>query len=182
VAQQVALQGMSDGDRAGRGGPAVPASPTAGAIVLLSESFTADTVTRLRHAVIASIGSVGLSGPRAEDFVLAVHELVTNAVCHGGGSGRLELRLLADVLTCDIIDHGRDADGLPIRLSPTDQPGGRGLWLAHQLAGSLMLSRRPDGVTASVTVCLTEAPAAAAPLPEPGHSGTELTVTANEDP
>jgi serine/threonine-protein kinase RsbW len=147
---------MTDGERAGRRGPAVSASPAADECLLLSESFTADTVTGLRHGVLASVGSAGLSGPRAEDFVLAVHELVSNAVRHGGGTGRLELRLLADVLACDVIDHGGDADGLPVRLSPTDQPGGRGLWLAHQLAGSLMLTRRPDGVTASVTVCVNE--------------------------
>jgi serine/threonine-protein kinase RsbW len=176
------VPGMTDGDRAGRGRPAVPASPALDTSLLLSESFTADTVTGLRHAVIASIGSAGLSGPRADDFVSAVHELVTNAVRHGGGSGRLELRLLDDVLACDIIDQGGGADGLPVQLSPTDRPGGRGLWLAHQLAGTLMLTRRPDGVTASVTVCLTETPATAGPRPGPGHSGTDLTVTAGEDP
>jgi serine/threonine-protein kinase RsbW len=73
-----------------------------------------------------------------------------------------------------------DADELPIKPAPTDQLGGRGLWLAHQLAESLMLTRRPDGVTASVTVCVTETPTTA-PLRAPANLGTHLTVTGGED-
>jgi serine/threonine-protein kinase RsbW len=171
---------MTDPDRSGPGGPA-PASLSDGATLLWAESFTADTVTALRHDLIAVIGSAGLFGPRADDFALAAHELVTNAIRHGGGAGRLELRLLADVLICDVIDRGGGADGLPVRLPPADQLGGRGLWLAHQLAGSLMLTRRPDGVTASVSVCVSQTPAALRHLPAPGESGAGLDVTAGEE-
>jgi serine/threonine-protein kinase RsbW len=161
---------MTDGDRSWSGSPASPASPGEGASPLLAESFTVDTVTELRHAVLAAAGSAGLSGAQADDFALAVHELVSNAVRHGGGSGRLELRLFADVLTCEVVDQGGHADGLPMRLPPTDQPGGRGLWLAHQLTGSLMLVRRPDGVTAAVSVCVTQTPAALRHPPAAGES------------
>jgi serine/threonine-protein kinase RsbW len=163
---------MTDGDRSGRRGHAELASSGEEAISLLVESFTADTVTVLRHAVLAVAGSAGLSGAQADDFALAVHELVSNAVRHGGGAGRLELRVLADVLTCEVVDQGGDVDGLPVRLPPTDQPGGRGLWLAHQLTGSLMLVRRPDGVTASVSVCVNQTPAAQRHPPAAGKPGT----------
>ncbi|MGS2619467.1 ATP-binding protein [Micromonospora sp. LZ34] len=84
------------------------------------------------------------------DFVLAVHELVTNAVRHG----RMDLRREEDVLICEITDHGAAADSLPVRLPAVDVAGGGGLWLAHQLTDGLILTRRPDGVTATVTVCL----------------------------
>ncbi|GAB3839593.1 hypothetical protein GCM10029963_07020 [Micromonospora andamanensis] len=53
-------------------------------IALLSESFTAQTVTALRHLLTAQVAATGLTGDVAEDLVLAVHELVTNAVLHGG--------------------------------------------------------------------------------------------------
>ncbi|MEH1056854.1 ATP-binding protein [Micromonospora sp. CPCC 206171] len=58
---------------------------------LLSESITEVAVTRLRHAVAAAAGAAGLAGSTLEDFVLAVHELVTNVVRHGGGTGQLRL-------------------------------------------------------------------------------------------
>ena len=148
---------MSDGARPGEGDPAGPGSAVAGPPALLRQRFSASTVTALRQAVAARVAVAGLSGPAAEDFVLAVNELVTNAVRHGGGSGRLELRMVADSLVCDVVDHGGPVEGLPVRLSQTDAPGGRGLWLAHRLTQGLILTRRSDGVTASVSVCVTPA-------------------------
>ncbi len=73
-------------------------------------------------------------------------------------------------LVCEVVDHGGAADGLPVRLSRADVPGGRGLWLAHHLTQELMLTRRPDGVTASVSVCLTS-PAAPLESAGRGHTG-----------
>jgi serine/threonine-protein kinase RsbW len=121
---------------------------------MLRQPFTAATVTDLRHTVASLAAPVGLVGDAADDFVLAVHELVTNAVRHGGGAGHVEVRVLDDVLVCDVIDYGTEADGLSVRLSAADVPGGRGLWLAHRLTGTLLLTQRPYGLTASVTVCL----------------------------
>lgn len=161
---------MTDGLRPAPGEPRTPGLP--GSRVLLSERFTESTVPALRGVLSAAVGAAGLAGEPAEDFVLAVHELMANAIRHGGGAGLLQLRQLDDVLTCEIVDHGQGVDGLPVHLPPTDQPGGRGLWLAHQLTGSLMLTRRADGVTASVNVCLTAAPAAAPQQPAPRHAGT----------
>jgi len=132
--------------------------------LLVSESFTAATLSELRHRVAAAVEAAGVSGARAEDFVLAVHELAANAIQHGGGTGDLTLSLLDDVLTCEIVDHGPGAGDLPVRPADTDRAGGRGLWLAHQLTGSLMLTRRPDGVSGSVSICVTEVPA---PRPAP---------------
>ncbi|MFG1610922.1 ATP-binding protein [Actinoplanes sp. NPDC049265] len=146
-----------DDDRNRSVDPVRPGSPVAGSVLLLGEPFTASTITTLRHRLTAAVTAAGLAGAASEDFVLAAHELMTNAVRHGGGAGHLELRQTDDILTCEVVDHGRP-DDLPVRLSPTDQAGGRGLWLAHQLTSSLILSRRPDGVTASISVCVTEAP------------------------
>jgi serine/threonine-protein kinase RsbW len=142
---------MTDGSPPARGNPGV----VPGSAVLLQRPISAETVTGLRHAVTAQVAAAGLSGDAADDFVLAVHELVTNAVRHGGGSGRLELRLIGDSLVCEVVDHGGWSDDLPVRLSHADVPGGRGLWIAHRLTQGLMLTRLPDGVTASVSVCLT---------------------------
>ncbi|HWH01308.1 MAG TPA: ATP-binding protein, partial [Pilimelia sp.] len=54
---------------------------------LLARTFDAEQVTELRHAVARCAEESGLSGHPLEDFVLAVNELATNAVRHGGGRG-----------------------------------------------------------------------------------------------
>jgi hypothetical protein len=69
-------------------------SPTVGCItthVLLTESFDHSSITALRHVVASRVGDAGLTGERLDDFVVAVNELLTNAVRHGGGLGRLAL-------------------------------------------------------------------------------------------
>ncbi|WP_236648175.1 ATP-binding protein [Micromonospora sicca] len=123
--------------------------------VLLSQPFTGATVTQVRHLLAAQVAAVGLSGDAADDFVLAVHELVTNAVRHGGGAGQLDLYLRADVLVCEVTDHGAGIGDLLVEMPAADVPGGRGLWLAHQLTGTLMVAGGPAGVAASVSACLT---------------------------
>lgn len=126
-------------------------------MVILAEDFTAATVTALRHRLKTTVTTAGLAGEDAYDFVLAVHELVTNAVRHGGGRGHLQLSQHDDVLVCEISDQGDPSAELPVQLSPADIPGGRGLWLAHQFTEGLILTRGVDGVTATVTACLTPA-------------------------
>ncbi|WP_433528577.1 ATP-binding protein [Micromonospora sp. CA-263727] len=168
---------MSNLGRPDASGPSGP-SPGDGELTsLLSQPFTAQTVTPLRHLLAARIAAAGLTGEVAEDLVLAVHELVTNAVLHGGGHGRLDLFRRADLLVCEVTDHGRADGDLTVNLPATNTPGGRGLWLAHHLTGALTLTRRPDGMTATVTARLAGEPGVIATtgLPDtatPGPLGT----------
>ncbi|OKI86618.1 ATP-binding protein [Micromonospora sp. CB01531] len=124
-------------------------------MTLLSESISEVAVTRLRHAVAAAAGAAGLAGDGLEDFVLAVHELVTNVVRHGGGSGRLRLLRDAVSLACQVIDDGPGTEDVPIALPRPGTPGHRGLWLAQQLTDSLVIDSGPDGTTATVTARLS---------------------------
>ena len=73
---------------------------------LLSESFDRSGVTALRHAVTSCAESAGLADGRLEDFVVAVNELLTNAVRHGGGSGRIELWRENSSVVCEVTDPG----------------------------------------------------------------------------
>lgn len=127
------------------------------AVLILADDFNAATVTALRHRLRTTVTTAGLAEEDVYDFVLAVHELVTNAVRHGGGRGHLQLFRHDDVLVCEISDRGDPDANLPVQLSPADIPGGRGLWLAHHLTESLILTRGVDGVTATVTACLAPA-------------------------
>lgn len=132
-------------------------------LALMSQDFTAATVTEVRHALEALVSAVGMPQDAGYDFVLAVHELVANAVRHGGGHGHVELRRRDDVLVCEVSDHGPAVGSMPVRLPAADVAGGRGLWLADELTGGLTLHRRPDGMTASVTARLS--PAAGRTMP-----------------
>ena len=136
-------------------------APRAAPPGLLSQEFAADDVTSLRHTVRDTAEAAGLTGDALYDFVVAVHELVTNAVRHGGGRGRLLLRRDGDTLICDVADDGHGfTAGVPARGGPpaADTPGGRGILLARQLTDNLLISDTPAGVTASVTVCLPVPP------------------------
>ncbi len=114
----------------------------------------------MRHQVRRHCVDIGLTGDDLDDFVLAVHELVTNAVRHGGGNGRLQLHLLGDTLTCEVRDDGGGTGMLRPHLPAGDALGGRGLWLAQQLTAGLVVTAGPAGVSATVTVCVTPKPAA----------------------
>ncbi|MEW2376577.1 ATP-binding protein [Micromonospora sp. NPDC047812] len=121
---------------------------------LLSEEITAARVTALRHAVAAAARSAGLVGHGLEDFVLAVHELVTNVVRHGGGSGEVRLWQHADLLTCQVSDDGPGLGDVDVALPSPGEVGHRGLWLAQQLTEGLMVDNSGQGTTASVTARL----------------------------
>ena len=122
---------------------------------LLAASFTAADLATVRHQVRQHCADAGLAGDDLDGYVLAVHELVANAVRHGGGSGRLHLQLRDDTITCEIRDDGGGTGMLRPHLPAGDIPGGRGLWLAQNLAAGLMVTTGPEGVSATVTVCLT---------------------------
>jgi anti-sigma regulatory factor (Ser/Thr protein kinase) len=129
-------------------------APGADEVALLSEKITAARVTALRHAVTAAARSAGLVGHGLEDFVLAVHELVTNVVRHGGGSGELRLWQHSDVLTCQVSDNGPGLGEVDVALPSPGEVGHRGLWLARQLTEGLMVDNSGQGTTASVTARL----------------------------
>jgi serine/threonine-protein kinase RsbW len=122
--------------------------------VLLTEVFDHSRVTALRHAVTSCAGAGGLSGDRLDDFVVAVNELLTNAVRHGGGQGRLRLWRTDDRLVCEVSDAG---DGLGThRVDPEnrprlDTPGGWGLWLAGELTDAMEIETGTNGTLVRIS-------------------------------
>ncbi|GAA3341673.1 hypothetical protein GCM10020358_33910 [Amorphoplanes nipponensis] len=146
-------------------GAVLGAAPAPGPAELLTSDFTATEVTELRHGLRRHAATAGLHDDALDDFVTAVNELVTNAVRHGGGQGSLRLTLDGDTLIADVTDRGAGFAGPPpVAAAPpaADVPGGRGILLARRLTDTLMISDGPDGVTVTVTRCLT-APMTAPP-------------------
>lgn len=145
---------------AGGVGRAAPASAQA---PLLDQEFDSGTLYALRAAVQAHAGQAGLSEDRADEVVLAVHELAANAIAHGAGHGRLRIWELAGVLSCEVLDAGPGSAGRPAGPSPggAGRPtgpseavdpwptaDGHGLWLVRQVADQLDLRSGPHGTRA----------------------------------
>jgi anti-sigma regulatory factor (Ser/Thr protein kinase) len=117
--------------------------------------FTARELRDVRRFVWSyAEGSLGKD--RADDLVLAVNELATNSVRHGGGTGTLRMWTEPDVLVCEIHDAGDIADPQEGCTPPTpDQPSGRGLWVVRQLVDLTRISSLPTGTVVRVQMQLS---------------------------
>jgi anti-sigma regulatory factor (Ser/Thr protein kinase) len=130
-----------DTDTAPFGAPLRPAPEEARV-----EGFDGANLRSLRRFVAAFAADAGLAHDRADDLVLAVSEIATNSVCHGGGSGTLHAWLDDETVVCQISDRGRIKEPLAGRRRPrADQPSGRGLWLANHLCDLVQIRVAPHG-------------------------------------
>lgn len=103
-------------------------------------------LSRVRRAVEEAVAGSRLDAERAEDMVLAVNEIATNAVEHGSAQAELFVWAGPGELVCELHDEG-DL-GLPlIGLAPPhpSQARGRGTWIARQLCDALHVWRDDYG-------------------------------------
>jgi anti-sigma regulatory factor (Ser/Thr protein kinase) len=83
---------------------------------------------------------------RVDGLVLAVDELVTNSLRHGGGRGILRVWWEGDEVVCEVADSGTIADPLVGRIRPPlEQRGGRGLWIANHFCDLLQIRSSSAG-------------------------------------
>lgn len=109
-------------------------------------TFTPWQLIELRAAVGEATEAVGLRPDQAEDFVLAVNEVASNAVEHGYGVGQLHLWRQVDRLVCEVHDNGTLGDPLPgLRPPHPSSPRGRGIWIARQLCDLLHVWSDAEG-------------------------------------
>ncbi|GIH80525.1 sensor histidine kinase [Planobispora longispora] len=109
--------------------------PPAGTHV--ESTFDAD-LGRTRRLVSAWATALGLADGTAGRLVLAVNEVVVNAVRHGGGHGRIRLWADHSVIRCDVTDSGRLRAPFPGYLPPDPAADrGHGLWVVRQLCDLL---------------------------------------------
>jgi anti-sigma regulatory factor (Ser/Thr protein kinase) len=126
----------------------------AGSVTLLSCPFDLGQLTATRYAVTRQATDAGLAGTELSNFVLAVNEVVTNAVIHGGGCGNLRLWRSVSWLHCEVTDQGGGADQERLGgeyLPPSSASGGRGMYLVHQLCETVSVTSGPTGTM----VCLS---------------------------
>ncbi|GAA1803576.1 sensor histidine kinase [Planosporangium flavigriseum] len=105
-----------------------PATPPATLV------FDADDLPAVRRFVAAHAGRAGLAPNRIADLAVAVNEVATNAVIHGGGPGTLRVWPERGSLLCEVSDPGQLTDPLAGRIPPgLDSEHGRGLLLVNYL-------------------------------------------------
>jgi anti-sigma regulatory factor (Ser/Thr protein kinase) len=109
---------------------------------------SADDLPALRDQVSRCAVQEGISPSRAQDLVIAVHEIAANTVVHAGGAGILRIWRDGLSLVCEIGDDGRITDPLAGRHpdSPHDDSG-HGLRIAHELCDLVQLRSGPWGTT-----------------------------------
>jgi anti-sigma regulatory factor (Ser/Thr protein kinase) len=111
-----------------------------GAAVQLA--FTIDELGWLRSFVSEAAARTPLADERASDLVLAVNELATNSICHGGGQGTLRMWREQETLLCEVRDGGHIVDAearLAIDRPSPEAMSGRGLWLVDHLCDRVQI-------------------------------------------
>lgn len=108
--------------------------------------FAAGSLAAVRRTVQLRARGAGLSHEQAGDLVLAVNEVATNSVRHGGGVGVLRAWLTDEMLIFEVADAGAIADPLAGRERPaSNQSGGHGLWLCNQVCDLVQLRTFASG-------------------------------------
>lgn len=123
---------------AGRAG--APLQPPPAAVDRDLELIEAKELGRLRAAFGSWVEQHGFDVSAVEDIVLAITEVATNGLAHGAAPVRVRGWQEGSALVVQVDDSG----GRPVppdagyrRPAAAHTPGGRGLWLARQLADTV---------------------------------------------
>ncbi|MGH3796285.1 MAG: ATP-binding protein [Pseudonocardiaceae bacterium] len=121
---------------------------------MLFVTFTGREITAVRRCVTRHAAQAGLRGDQLHDFVLAVNEIVTNAVVHGGGHGELRLWDNGRTVGCEVVDAGPGGVA-EVTAEPARGTDGRGLRLARLLVDDLDVLESPTGTKVRLVAALT---------------------------
>ncbi len=108
------------------------------------------TPQKARQAFLAAAEAAGVDPDDAGELAVALNEVVTNAILHGGGDARLRLWWLGGAgLVAAVTDSGPGIDDPLVGFLPPHPAalGGRGMWMARQLFDRVELDDGPDGFT-----------------------------------
>jgi anti-sigma regulatory factor (Ser/Thr protein kinase) len=128
----------------------VPTRPLASALdqpqsVVAQFRFDSDRLAELRSLVAAEGARAGLSSGQIDNLVVAVNEVATNSVTHGGGTGVARLWREGRAIVCDISDAGTIIDPLVDRTRPSEAAGDRrGLWTVNGLCDLVQVRSSPE--------------------------------------
>jgi len=100
-------------------------------------TFTVDDLPALRRLASEHGRRAGMDPSKVGDFVLAVNEAATNAICHGGSRASLRLWQSGEDLCCEV----RGGSWIS---AERDDTGSLRLWVVWQVSTDVELSYGPD--------------------------------------
>jgi anti-sigma regulatory factor (Ser/Thr protein kinase) len=131
-------------------GRSLPHPPAAAASL---ELHSRPQLNEMRDFVRTEATRYGIAEDRVDDLVLAVNEIGTNSVRHGGG--RCTVRMWSDdgSAVCEVSDHGYLRNPLLGRFAPKPEaPSGRGLWLSNHLCDLVQIRSSEAGTVVRLIV------------------------------
>ncbi len=112
----------------------------------------AGDLAQVRGLLADTAAAVGLGADRARRFAIAVSEVATNAILHGGGTANVLITGQNDTLTVEVTDRGAGLQPPAPSPVPPTQVHGRGLWLARQLSDELEITSSGAGTNVRLTM------------------------------
>ncbi|GII25870.1 ATP-binding protein [Planosporangium mesophilum] len=137
-------------------GPGLRPPVEAPEVITVDQLFDADGLYALRATLVAHAARLDLPEEKVDHLLIVANELATNAIRHGGGTGRLRLWRDATTLYCRVSDHGPGIADPNAGATPPAQPdtGGHGLWICRQLCDDLIITNADDGHGPTVTALI----------------------------
>lgn len=111
----------------------------------------------VRHFVADCAHAGGVTEERMEGFVLAIDEVVTNSLRHGGGDGQMTIWSEDRSVVCEVSDAGKITEPLVGRVRPElDRSDGRGLWIANNFCDLVQIRSSEDGTVVRCRIAPSE--------------------------
>jgi anti-sigma regulatory factor (Ser/Thr protein kinase) len=114
-------------------------------------SFRTGDLQRVRALVATRAEQAGLAQQAVDAMVLAVNEVATNSLTHGGGRGELRAWTDGRSLVVEVSDQGHITSPLVGRVRPAPEArDGAGLWVANQLCDLVQIYSSARGTAVRV--------------------------------
>lgn len=121
---------------------------------LLACDVTRTELPVLRARLTGALHRAGVADLPAGAFVHAVLEVAGNAVVHGGGSGRVVVRIEDDELRGEVTDAGPGPAAVALAAASNGSGASHGLAMAETLTDRMELHPGPEGKGTAVILAV----------------------------